>query len=73
MPAKREPTRIGFPFGYDVAMTPTEDQIDEQLNLAAAQEEEGGSKWPGMSYEQGVRAAIDWMRGFADEPPMADD
>ena len=35
--------------------------IDELLNMCAEQEDEGGSKFPGMTYEQGVKAAIDWL------------
>jgi hypothetical protein len=32
----------------------------------------GGSKYPSMSYEDGVAAAIDWMRGRVDESPYDD-
>lgn len=45
---------------------PTQDQIDEQINLAY---ETDGKLW-GASYEQGVRAAIEWMSGETDEPPI---
>ena len=47
-------------------------EIDDQLNKAA----EGldtGSKWPGMSYEQGVDAALRWVAGYSDEAPMDDE
>lgn len=36
---------------------------------------EGGavqSRWPGMSYEQGVEATVLWVLGDSDENPMAD-
>ncbi len=56
---------------YDIK--PTDVEIDEQLNKAYEQEEKGGSKWPGMSYEQGVRTAIDWITGNTDELPIEDD
>jgi hypothetical protein len=53
-------------------MPPTRDEIDEQLNLAAEAEESGGSRWPGMSYEQGVSAALRWATGESNDPPMED-
>lgn len=49
---------------------PTEEEIDEVLNLAAESIETGKSKWPSMSYEKGVDAAVRWMRGDSDEGPM---
>ena len=49
-----------------------QEEIDEQLNQALEQEEAGGSRWPGMTYEQGVRAALDWVTGHNDTPPMED-
>ena len=48
---------------------PSEKQIDAQLNLAA-EAEEHGTKWPGMTYEQGVRAGIEWVLGWINEAPM---
>ena len=48
------------------------DEVDEQQNLAS----EGinnGSKWPSMSYEQGVDAALGWVRGDYDDKPMSED
>lgn len=51
-------------------MDRTEDEIDVQVNAAITQENKGETKWPGMTYEQGVRAALDWVRGFNDEAPM---
>lgn len=49
----------------------TDKEIDEQLDLA----NEGinnGSKFHGMSYEEGVKNAIEWMRGDVNEKPMDD-
>ena len=54
-------------------MLPTSDEIDEALNAAYDQTDQGGSRWPGMSYEDGVIAAIEWMRGNRTESPMEDD
>lgn len=50
-------------------MTQTDDEIKEQLDLSM--ENEGKSKWPGMTYEQGVEAALRWVLD-GDTPPMAD-
>ena len=47
----------------------TQEETDEQLNLAT-EGVDNGSRWPGMSYEQGVEAAIRWMTGQTDDKPM---
>lgn len=52
---------------------PDQDVVDGQLNLASESMEKGSSRWPGMSYEQGVDAAIRWMMGESDEAPMEED
>lgn len=52
---------------------PTPDEISEQENIASENIDGGGSQWPGMSYEQGVVAAIRWMNGDDDVPPMSED
>jgi len=49
-----------------------QERIDEILNRCSEQEEEGGSRWPGMTYEQGVSAAIRWMLGETDDDPYED-
>ena len=49
----------------------TEKQIDDVLN-AASEGIEKGSKWRGMSYEQGVEAGIRWLIGDIDDNPMED-
>jgi hypothetical protein len=48
----------------------TDDEIDEQMNLAVDSIDAGRSKWPGMSYEQGVDAALRWVRGESEDKPM---
>jgi hypothetical protein len=46
-------------------------EIDEVLNLAADQEDKGGTAYPGMSFEQGVSQGIRWVTGLGDaEPPL---
>lgn len=47
-------------------------EVDDTLNKAQEQEDNGGSRWPGMTYEQGVVAAIMWLTGITSEDPMAD-
>jgi hypothetical protein len=54
-----------------LSMGPDQEVIDDVLNQCATQEDEGGSRWPAMSYEQGVAAAIRWMQGN-DQNPMDD-
>lgn len=48
----------------------TNTEIDDLLNTANRWEELGGSSVPGMSYEQGVKAAIDWVLGDCDDLPI---
>ena len=40
---------------------PAQDEIDDVLNQCMEAENAGSSRWPGMSYEQGVAAALRWM------------
>lgn len=48
----------------------TDDEVDAVLNAAMEQEDKGGSSYPGMTYEQGVREGIDWVTGNADDAPL---
>ena len=50
---------------------PTQDEIDEVLNQCAEAADSGESKFWGMSYEQGVEAAIRWLTE-GDQNPMAE-
>ena len=47
--------------------------IDAQLNKTVEAVDTGETKWPGMSYEQGVENALRWVTGESDDPPMEDD
>lgn len=49
---------------------PTEQEIDEQINKTYEQED-SGSRYPGMSYEEGVRAMYDWLI-TGEDPPFED-
>jgi len=46
----------------------TQKEIDEVMNWASEGIDEG-SKFHGMSYEEGIRDAIDWITGFTDDRP----
>lgn len=48
----------------------SQSQIDEVVNDAYENIDAGGSRWPGMSYEQGVAAALEWVTGASEEPPF---
>lgn len=46
-----------------------EREIDDILNWAMSAADEGHSQFPGMSYEEGVSAAIQWITGETDDDP----
>ena len=48
----------------------TQKQIDDVKGKALAAVEAGESSVPGMSYEEGVLAALDWLDGTTDDDPM---
>ena len=45
-------------------------EIDQQLNMTMESVDEGSTKWPAMTYEQGVENALRWVTGENDDPPM---
>lgn len=47
-----------------------ESAIDAILNVCAEREEEGNSAVPGMTYEQGVKAGIEWLTGKHQPHPL---
>lgn len=47
---------------------PTDEEIDAVLNECSERFNDGDSKYPSMSYEQGVDAAIQWMQGDGPNP-----
>jgi hypothetical protein len=49
----------------------SDNAVDDQLNKAADGADRG-SAWPGMSYEQGVEAALRWVTGQTEDKPMED-
>lgn len=48
----------------------TEQEIWDLLNQCAEAEETGSSIYPGMSYEQGIKAAIEWITGDTNNHPI---
>lgn len=51
----------------------TDEEINEQMNRGSNAEETGESKYPGMSYEEGVRDALEWIAYGGDKPLPDDD
>jgi hypothetical protein len=51
-------------------ITRPDDEIDDVLNIAADQEEQGGTAYPGMTFEQGVAQGIEWACGASDDRPL---
>lgn len=52
--------------------TPTTEETDAVINECMEHFNNGTSKYHGMTYEQGVRAGIEWMLGEGDNP-MSDE
>lgn len=50
----------------------TEKEIWDLLNQCAEVEETGSSNYPGMSYEQGIKVAIEWIIGDVKDHPIND-
>ena len=56
----------------DTTAYPTEEEINDVQNRAFEAIDMGETKFPGMTYEQGVYAAICWLRGNYDDEPLAE-
>ena len=50
----------------------TEKEINQLLNECAEAEDMGTTKFPGMTYEQGIKEAIEWLSGDSNCYPLAD-
>lgn len=48
-------------------------EVEAALNDAEDVVMEGGTKYPGMTYEEGVAAAFKFALGYTDENPMSDE
>ena len=51
---------------------PTDKDIEDVLDWANQQIAKGGSRFHGMTYEEGVDATIRWMQGDSDDRPDAE-
>lgn len=51
-------------------MRRTVEEIDEQMDRAADLEDSGENPYWGMTYAQGVKAALGWVTGELDEEPL---
>lgn len=49
----------------------SEQEIVDVMNKAA-DGFDNGTKWPGMSYEEGVLQALQWLFGETNDNPMED-
>ena len=47
---------------------PEQEALDRVSNWCRDAEDNGESNYPGMTYEQGILAAIDWIQGYEDDP-----
>ena len=50
----------------------SEQEIWDLLSQCAEVEETGSSNYPSMSYEQGIKAAIEWIIGDIKDHPIND-
>lgn len=50
-------------------MKPTEKEMHEQIDLAN-EGIENGSKFSGMTFEDGVKMALEWAMGDSKQKPM---
>lgn len=50
----------------------TDNDLNELYDWAVNQDEGGTSHYPGMSYEDGIKAVIDWIEGNTDRPDLED-
>ena len=52
---------------------PTREEIRDEVSAASdSLEEHKGTRWSGMSYEDGVIAALSWAAGDTPDKPMED-
>lgn len=54
-------------------MTMRSEEDIEELAEKASVARRKPSKFPGMTYEEGVSAALDWVIGLEDMNPLADE
>ena len=47
-----------------------EDEINDLLDVCSDSETTGHSRYPGMTFEQGIKAGIEWLTDADAEHPM---
>lgn len=52
---------------------PSNSEIEQQEGEAGARVAAGRSDYPGMTYEEGVSAALRWVLGRDEDPPMGEE
>ena len=50
-------------------MKRSDSEINDVLNDCSEQEIKGSSRWPAMTYEQGVAEALRWVTGQSEDHP----
>ncbi len=50
----------------------TDDEINDLRNDVAERIDQGGSRFPGMSYEQGIEEVLSWLFGESGDHPYDD-
>lgn len=50
-----------------------DEEIYAILNACAEREDEGGSRFPGKTYEEGLSAMARWITGESDNHPYEDE
>jgi hypothetical protein len=53
--------------------TPTADELNDERDTASLSAAEGTTRFPGMTYEEGVKSALDWVLGDTDIKPTESD
>jgi len=53
----------------DYEIKRTDQEINDVLNDCMEQETKGGSRWPAMTYEQGVAEGLRWVTGQSEDHP----
>lgn len=48
----------------------TDAEVNELVDKCADAENNGTTRYPGMTYEQGIRAALEWVTGSQDGHPL---
>lgn len=50
----------------------SEEEVDDLSNRVSEVKDTVGTKWKGMTFEDGIRSTIDWLVGDQDEDPLED-